>query len=142
MSSDAVSVTARRVAAYRLAFERLATDYGRPAADEALSRDVADGESPDLGGAMARYLRGRTAFFDRVVVNALNREVTQVVNVGAGYDGRAWRYAKDGVRWWEVDQAGTQADKRARLVRLGKRCCTALAPMLWPAISRPPMDCQ
>jgi methyltransferase (TIGR00027 family) len=118
MSGGPVSVTARRVAAYRLVFERLPTDFGQPAADEALSRDVADGESPDLDGAMARYLRGRTAFFDRVVVNALNREMTQVVSLGAGYDGRAWRYAKDGVRWWEVDQAGTQADKRARLARL------------------------
>src|SRR6516164_9686382 len=118
MSSGAVSVTARRVAAYRLAFERLETDYGQPTADEALARDVADGESPDLGGAMARHLRGRTAFFDRVVVNAMEREVTQVVSVGAGYDGRALRYAKAGVRWWEVDHPDTQADKRARLERL------------------------
>jgi hypothetical protein len=30
MSSRAVSVTARRVAAYRLAFERLETDFGQP----------------------------------------------------------------------------------------------------------------
>jgi O-methyltransferase involved in polyketide biosynthesis len=91
-------VTARRVAAHRLAFERLETDYRQPPADQALTRDVADGESPDLGGVMARYLRGRTAFFDRVVVNALARDLTQVVSLGAGYDGRAWRYGKDGGR--------------------------------------------
>ena len=39
--------------------------------------------------------------------------------VGAGYDGRALRYGGPGIRWWEVDRAGTQTDKRARLARLG-----------------------
>jgi methyltransferase (TIGR00027 family) len=68
---------------------------------------------------MGRYLRGRTAFFDRVVVNGLDRKVTQIVHVGAGYDGRALRYAAPGVRWWEVDRAVTQEDKRSRLARLG-----------------------
>jgi methyltransferase (TIGR00027 family) len=67
---------------------------------------------------MWRLLRGRTAFFDRVVVNAMQRDVSQVVSVGAGYDGRALRYAKPGVRWWEVDRPDTQADKRSRLERL------------------------
>ena len=38
---------------------------------------------------------------------------------GAGYDGRAFRYARPGVRWFEVDHPATQADKRARLARLG-----------------------
>ena len=119
MSDRHPSVTARRVAAYRLTFERLKTPYGQPAADDALAQDVAGGTPPDLSEIMTRYLRGRTAFFDRVVVNALARDVTQVVSVGAGYDGRAWRYAREGTQWWEVDQAETQADKRGRLARLG-----------------------
>ncbi len=38
--------------------------------------------------------------------------------VGAGYDGRALRYAKAGVRWFEIDHPTTQADKRQRLTRL------------------------
>jgi methyltransferase (TIGR00027 family) len=38
---------------------------------------------------------------------------------GAGYDGRALRYAKPGVRWFEVDHPATQGDKLERLARLG-----------------------
>jgi methyltransferase (TIGR00027 family) len=37
----------------------------------------------------------------------------------AGYDGRAFRYARPGVRWFEVDHPATQRDKLARLARLG-----------------------
>src|SRR5204863_5794277 len=72
-------------------------------------------------GPMVRYLAARTAFFDRVVVRALERGVRQVVIAAAGYDGRALRYAKDEVRWFEVDHPDTQADKRERLARLGLR---------------------
>jgi hypothetical protein len=42
---------------------------------------------------------------------------------GAGYDGRSPRYAKPGVRWFELDHPDTQADKRARLRRLGIGAC-------------------
>ncbi len=113
------STTAQRVAAYRLGFDRLDAPYGDPAADEALARDVA-GPAPAEGNElMGRHLRARTNFFDRVTVSALERGVAQVVVVGAGYDGRALRYAKPGVRWWEVDHPDTQADKRGRLDRLG-----------------------
>lgn len=119
MRDGTPSITARRVAAYRLGFERVDAPYGDPAADEALARDVAGAEAVDRDGRLARYLKGRTSFFDRVVVNALERDVAQVVAVGAGYDGRPWRYAKPGVRWFEVDHPDTQGDKRERLERLG-----------------------
>jgi methyltransferase (TIGR00027 family) len=112
------SHTARSVAARRLEYDRVAAGYGDPAADEALSRDVADGLIPERS-RMHEYLRARTAFFDRAVVNAVDRGVTQVVIGGAGYDGRAFRYARPGVRWFEVDHPATQADKRARVARLG-----------------------
>lgn len=118
MREGAPSVTARRVAAYRLGFDRLAAPFGDPSADERLARDVA-GTTAAGSDRMARYLRGRTAFFDRVVVNALERDVAQVAAIGAGYDGRALRYARPGVRWFEVDHPATQRDKRARLQRLG-----------------------
>ena len=68
---------------------------------------------------MERYLRARTAYFDRVAVNAIERGDKQVVCIGAGYDGRALRYAHDGVRWFEVDHPTTSADKRSRLAGLG-----------------------
>jgi methyltransferase (TIGR00027 family) len=113
------SVTARRVAAYRLGFDRLATGFGDPSADERLAADVAGSETFEPDERMGRYLRARTSFFDRVVLNAIERDVTQLLVVGAGYDGRPLRYARAGVRWFEVDHPGTQSDKRARLERLG-----------------------
>ncbi len=112
------SVTAQRVAAHRLGFERPVAPYGAAAADDRLARDVVGSAGVHLSDAMNRYLRGRTAFFDRTVINALDRGVTQVVCIGAGYDGRSLRYAKPGVRWWEVDHHDTQADKLTRLERL------------------------
>jgi methyltransferase (TIGR00027 family) len=112
------SPTAQRVAAYRLGYERLPAPFGDPDADERLARDVAGSLSFDEHEAMGRYLRWRTAFFDRVVVNALARNVLQVATIGAGYDGRSLRYAKPGVRWFEVDHPATQRDKRLRLERL------------------------
>jgi methyltransferase (TIGR00027 family) len=111
-------VTAAAVAAYRSGFERLAAPFGDPAADEALSRDAAGSLEFDRSERMARYLQSRTSFFDRVVINGLGRGVSQVAAIGAGYDGRAWRYAKPGVRWFELDHPETQADKRLRLERL------------------------
>ena len=119
MRDDAPSQTARGVAAHRLGYERLEAPYGDPAADEALTRDVADGLMRGPGSPRHEYLRARTAFFDRVVVNSLGRRVRQVVVGAAGYDGRAFRYAKPGVRWFEVDHPATQADKLARIARLG-----------------------
>jgi methyltransferase (TIGR00027 family) len=68
---------------------------------------------------MHEYLRARTAFFDHVVVDALERGTTQVVLGAAGYDGRAYRYAKPGVTWFELDHPATQADKLAALAHLG-----------------------
>jgi methyltransferase (TIGR00027 family) len=112
------SHTARSVAARRLEYDRLAAPYGEPAADEALTADVADGLIP-AHNRMHEYIRARTAFFDRVVVSSIDRGVAQVVIGGAGYDGRAFRYAKPGVRWFEVDHPATQADKLDRIARLG-----------------------
>jgi methyltransferase (TIGR00027 family) len=118
MEDGGPSVTARWVAAHRLGFTRVATDYGDPAADEALAADVAAGRAAPAN-RMHDYLAARTSFFDRTVVSALDRGVRQVVAGAAGYDGRAFRYAKPGVRWFEVDHPATQRDKLGRLKRLG-----------------------
>jgi methyltransferase (TIGR00027 family) len=112
------SVTAQRVAAQRLTFDRVPAAYGDPAADEKLARDVAAGVSAEPG-PMRDYLRERTAFFDRVVTGALDGGCSQVVVGAAGYDGRALRYAKPGVHWFEADHPATQRDKLSRLARLG-----------------------
>ena len=118
MEDGGPSVTARRVAAHRLGFARVAADYGDPAADEALAADVAAGQVVPAD-RMHDYLAARTSFFDRIVVGAIDRGVRQVVVGAAGYDGRAFRYAKPGVRWFEIDHPVTQRDKLARLGRLG-----------------------
>jgi methyltransferase (TIGR00027 family) len=118
MEDGTASHTARRVAGHRLEYERVAADYGDPAADQSLTADVAGGEQPNPG-PMHEHLRRRTAFFDRAVVDAVGRGVRQVVIGGAGYDGRALRYAKPGVTWFELDHPATQADKVARVERLG-----------------------
>jgi methyltransferase (TIGR00027 family) len=118
MRDGSPSATALHVAAYRLGFERLPAPTGDPEADTRLARNVVDGFDFEPDERMAGYLRARTAFFDRVVVNALARGTTQVAAIGAGYDGRALRYAKPGVHWFEVDHEATQSDKRQRLERL------------------------
>ncbi len=118
MKDGTASQTARSVAAHRLEFERVAADYGDRAADRSLTADVADGQQPSRG-RMREYLRARTAFFDRVVTGALDGGCSQVVIGGAGYDGRALRYARPGVAWFELDHPATQADKVARVARLG-----------------------
>ena len=111
------SETARRVAAQRLHFERLPAPFGDPASDDALATSVAAGVA--ARGTLTRYLEARTRFFDRVVVGALDAGIDQAVVGAAGYDGRCLRYAKPGVKWFEVDHPSTQADKRARLEVLG-----------------------
>jgi methyltransferase (TIGR00027 family) len=120
MKPGQASVTAQRVAAHRLTFTRVSASYGDPAADDALARDVAATASAQPG-PMREYLRARTRFFDGVVTRSLHRGCTQVVIGAAGYDGRALRYAKPGVLWFEADHPATQQDKRARLHRLGIR---------------------
>lgn len=118
MREGEASGTAQRVAAYRLGFERLPAPFGDPGADERLARDVAGSVERQPNERMATYLQARTSFFDRVVVNALERGTTQFAVIGAGYDGRALRYAKRDVRWFELDHPDTQRDKRRRLDRL------------------------
>jgi len=100
-----------------MSFPRLATFYGRPEADQQLQADVA-GDLEGVETPMSRFLRSRTRFFDQVVVASIDHGSAQVVIVGAGYDGRSLRYAKPGVRWFELDHPATQADKKARLERL------------------------
>ena len=97
MRDGQVSVTAQRVAAQRLTFGRVPAPYGDPAADDTLARDVAAAVSTEPG-PLSDYLRARTRFFDQVVTGALTRGCDQVVIGAAGYDGRALRYAKPGVR--------------------------------------------
>src|ERR1043165_8087828 len=102
MEDGGPSVTARRVAAHRLGFTRIAAGYGDPAADQALAAAVGAGltvpasRTPD-------HRAPRAPFFDRAVTGAIDRGVREIVAGAAGYDGRALRYARPDVRWFEAD---------------------------------------
>jgi methyltransferase (TIGR00027 family) len=56
----------------------------------------------------------RVRWYDAQVTAAMDAGVTQVAIVGAGYDSRAWRLGRDGVRFFELDHEATQRDKRRR----------------------------
>jgi methyltransferase (TIGR00027 family) len=59
-------------------------------------------------------LSARIRFFDGELVQGLDAGIGQVVTLGAGYDARAWRFARAGTRFFEVDHPATQADKKRR----------------------------
>jgi methyltransferase (TIGR00027 family) len=59
-------------------------------------------------------LAARTLFFDRFIDDALDDGIRQVVILAAGYDSRAWRMARPGVTFFEIDQPATQEDKRVK----------------------------
>ena len=105
------SATARRVAALRAEFNRPATPGGDPDAQRRLARGMKSGGAVKL----REHLLARTKFFDRVVLDAIEHGVDQVVIVGAGYDDRALRFRAPGVCFYELDHPHTQADKRRRL---------------------------
>jgi methyltransferase (TIGR00027 family) len=68
-----------------------------------------------LGDTMAL----RTAAIDAAVRDAIAGGATQLVILGAGYDGRAWRMPElAGVAVYEVDHPATQSDKRTHLAEL------------------------
>jgi len=68
---------------------------------------------------MADMIALRTAAIDKAVRSAIGAGATQLVILGAGYDGRAWRMSElAGVKVFEVDRSATQEDKRARLGQL------------------------
>jgi len=60
------------------------------------------------------YMIARTAYFDRLFVDALKNKTPQIVLLGAGYDSRAYRFAKSnhGTRIFELDIAPTQDRKK------------------------------
>ena len=73
----------------------------------------------EMARVMADMIALRTAAIDTAVRDAIAAGATQVVIVGAGYDGRAWRMPElAGVKVFEVDHPATQRDKRTRLAEL------------------------
>ena len=68
---------------------------------------------------MADMMALRTLAIDTAVRDAVTRGARQLVILGAGYDGRAWRMSElAGVKVFEVDREETQKDKRVRAAEL------------------------
>lgn len=66
-------------------------------------------------GSVARAgLAARVLWHDSRLTESLDAGVDQVVVIGAGYDTRAWRYARVGVRFFELDHPITQRHKVSR----------------------------
>ncbi len=63
-------------------------------------------------------LGARVLWHDERVRAAMDAGTRQVAVVGAGYDSRAWRMQRGGVRFFELDDGTTQRDKRAKAGRL------------------------
>jgi methyltransferase (TIGR00027 family) len=73
----------------------------------------------EMARVMADLIALRTAVIDTAVRDAISGGATQLVIVGAGYDGRAWRMPElAGVSVFEIDHPATQGDKRAHLAEL------------------------
>ena len=87
-----------------------------------IERVVREGKrAVGLDGArvMANLIGLRTAAIDTAVRDAIANGATQLVILGAGYDGRAWRMPElAGVNVFEVDHPATQGEKRAHLGEL------------------------
>lgn len=117
---DGPSVTARAVALARGQFARPQTPTGDPAAEDDLNASLPTPMWwPLFSSGWRRRIAARTRFFDDVTLAAIDKGITQVVILGAGYDARALRFAHPSVRFFEVDQPATQEDKRRRFATLG-----------------------
>jgi methyltransferase (TIGR00027 family) len=122
-SRSAASKTALMVCAYRAR----ASKWPKPILDDpwayAIAGEAGEAIAKSLDASyppMEMWLSLRVAYLDRLVRLAVDRlSIRQVVILGAGYDTRAARFPRAGVRYFEVDHPATQADKRAQLARLG-----------------------
>jgi methyltransferase (TIGR00027 family) len=65
-------------------------------------------------------VNARTHHIDALLVDALSQGATQVVNLGAGFDSRAYRFRDrfPRVRFFELDLPATIAAKRERVVKI------------------------
>ncbi|MCX5741582.1 MAG: SAM-dependent methyltransferase [Proteobacteria bacterium] len=121
-TSSTASKTALMVCAYRARASRWATPLFVDPWAQAIAGDEGEAIAARLDAHFAhmeRWLALRVAYLDRLVGNAVDHlSIRQIVILGAGYDTRAARLPRAGVRYFEVDHPATQAAKRARLATL------------------------
>ena len=82
-------------------------------------REKRSGMTIEMARVMGDTIAVRTLAIDAAVRDAIANGATQLVILGAGYDGRAWRMPElTGVKVFEVDHPATQGEKRAHLAEL------------------------
>ncbi|HKE15503.1 MAG TPA: SAM-dependent methyltransferase [Kofleriaceae bacterium] len=120
-TASSASKTALMVAAYRARASRRVD----PVCSDPWAHGLAGALGLELSVALDRHfphmelwIALRTAYLDAHVAHHIERGVRQVVLLGAGFDTRAARLGRPGVRFFEVDHPATQVEKRARLAEL------------------------
>jgi methyltransferase (TIGR00027 family) len=121
-ADSSASKTALMVCAYRARASR----WPKPLFADPWAEQLAGSDGHELAKRMdlrfppmELWLALRVAYLDRLIGLAIDRlGVRQVVVLGAGYDTRAARLPRAGVRYFEVDHPATQSAKRERLARL------------------------
>jgi methyltransferase (TIGR00027 family) len=65
------------------------------------------------------FVQARTKHIDAILSDSLKNHVSQVVNLGAGYDSRAYRFHQmaPAVKYFEIDLPEMVADKKERVKR-------------------------
>lgn len=120
--TSAASKTALMVCAYRARASKWKTPLFVDPWAEAIAGSEGHAIATRLDARfppMELWLGLRVAYLDRLVDLAVDRlSIRQVVILGAGYDTRAARLPRAGVRFFEVDHPATQASKRERLASL------------------------
>lgn len=99
------------------------SDKGRNSLKKVELAVQAGARSPrvEMARAMADMMALRTSAIDDAVRQAIIDGAQQLVILGAGFDGRAWRMDElRGVRVFEVDHIATQRDKRSRVADLAQ----------------------
>lgn len=117
-----VTALTRAVERRREPHRRIVDDPFAPAVVRAAGLGALDDTSPLLHAladatalGMATFCVARHRALDDWMLAALEKgEVTQVVNLGSGYDARAWRLAGrlGSTPWFEVDHPATHARKK------------------------------
>jgi methyltransferase (TIGR00027 family) len=121
-ADSSASKTALMVCAYRARASR----WDKPLFVDPWAEALAGTDGHDIAKRldtrfppMEMWLALRVAYLDRLVGLAVDRlSIRQVVILGAGYDTRAARLPRAGVRYFEVDHPATQTSKRERLAKL------------------------
>jgi methyltransferase (TIGR00027 family) len=126
-TSGKVSVTAESVCALRAAAAKHPDPKVRNPdylAEKFVSEAFWAGyrDDPDRARHNPNYfwVNARTHHMDALLVEALSQGVTQVVNLGAGFESRAYRFRErfPRARFFELDLPATSAAKRERVVKI------------------------